>query len=124
MTLGGVQLELELADRAAARDRQRLNRPQRQRPWALDQVLLVKRAQLALGLPRRGAHPLRGALGATERHPREGEAPEQVVPVGVGPKQAAGSWVPGLFEQRPQRFELLRQDGGVDDEGLVPRLWA
>ena len=54
----GQEVELGVADPDVAGDRQRLDLPERQRPRALDVVLLVELAQLALaspGLARRRA---------------------------------------------------------------------
>ena len=90
MAVGGVQLELVVADRAAAGDGQRLDRAERERTGALDQQVLVELAQLALGFAGRCPQPLGGALGAAERDAGKGEPPEQVVPVAVRGQQPAG----------------------------------
>ena len=56
---------------------------------ALDVVLLVEVAQLALRRAGLGAQPRGGRLGHAERRVREGVAAEQVVPVAVGRQQPA-----------------------------------
>ena len=84
-----MQLELAPAQPAAPRDGQLLDRAQSQRPGALDQVLLIKRTQLPLGLPGGAAHSLRSALRAPQRSPSERERAQQVVPVAVRRKQPA-----------------------------------
>ena len=119
MPRGGVQLQLERADPAASGHGQRLHGGQGERPGALDQQILVEAAQLALGLARRGAHPRGGALGAAQREVGEREAPEQVIPVAVCRQQAARRREAGLPQERGQRLELLRQDRGVHEKGLI-----
>ena len=69
--------------------RQRLDLAERQRPLALDVVLVVERAQLALGRPGLGGQPRGGRLRAAERRAGEREAAEQVVPVAVRDEQPA-----------------------------------
>ena len=99
--------------------RQRLDLAERQRRRALDVVLLVEGAQLALR--RRRARPVRRAAVVSahaERRAGEREAPEQVVPVGVRGEQPADREA-GLLEHGRAGPRARRGDRRVDDEALV-----
>ena len=122
MPVGRVQLELAVTDGAAARDGQRLDRPEREWTVALDQQVFVEGAKLALSFAWRGPKALGGALGTAERDAGEGEPPEHVVPVAVRGKQSAGSGKPGLLDERRQGVQLVGKHGRVDHEGLCARL--
>ena len=114
----GVELELGRPDAAAAGDRQRLNLAEPERPAALDVVLVVEVAQRALGRPRLGTQALERRLRDSERRLREGQAPEQVVPVAVRGQQADDPEA-GLPGDLGQRLELAREDRRVDAERLA-----
>jgi hypothetical protein len=104
-----------------ARHGQRLDVAERQRPRALDVVLLVELAQLAGGHARLGPQPGRRGLRDAERDVGEHEAREQVVEVRVGGEQA-GQAPAHLREELADAVELLLVDRRVDDERLVPRV--
>ena len=69
----GQQLELGVADPDVAGDRQRLDLPERQRPRALDVVLLVELAQLALR-PRPARARRRAAVVSAQPSAASGNA--------------------------------------------------
>ena len=118
MPVGGLQLELVLADLDHARHRQPLRARQRERARALDVEALVEVAQLALGGAGRVHEAPRGGVGAAERRVGEGVAAEQVIPVGVRGQQPDDVEA-GLLGERRQQLELVRQDRRVDAERLV-----
>ena len=99
-------------------DRQRLDLAERQWTRARDVMRLVERAQLALSHSGLAREPRRAGLGHAHGGLREGEAPEQVVPVGVG-RQQPGDGEARLLDERRQGLELGRQHGRVDHERLV-----
>ena len=113
-----MQLDLLAADLDASGDGQRLDLAEAQRRRALDVVLLVELAQLALGGARLAGQAGGGRLRDAERSSGEGEPAEDVVPVAVGCEQAAGGEA-GLLQDGRQDLELVRVDGRVDDEALV-----
>jgi hypothetical protein len=95
-----------------------LDLTERQRRLALDVVLVVEGAQLALGRPGLGGQPGCGRLRAAEGRTGEREAAEEVVPVAVGDQEALRDELRLLHERR-QQLELVRVHGRVDDERLT-----
>ena len=97
---------------------QRLQRAKPERHRAIDGELFVEGAQGSLRLPGARGQTPRGALRAAERETREGEAPEQVVPVAVGRQQTAGRRELRLREQRREGLQLFWENGRVDHKRL------
>src|SRR6185437_6848312 len=93
-------------ERQSPRDRERLHGGERQRRAIVDVVVLVELAQFALGLTRLGSQATRGALAAPQRRPREGDPPQQVIPVRVCGEQPR-DWEPGMLEHARHRLELV-----------------
>jgi len=118
VAVGGVQLELLLADAAAPGHGEQLNRGERQRAATFEIELLVEGPQLSLCGAGLGAQALGGALGAAQRRLRKCKRAEQVIPVGMGRQQTVRRRKGRLLDQRRQQLELFRQDRRIDDERL------
>jgi hypothetical protein len=117
VALGRQQLELLGADLHRPGHRQRLHVAQRQRPRALDVVLLVELPQRALGVAGLGSQSRHRRLRRAEGGLGERQAAQDVVPVAVRAQQARQRPA-GLREDRRQRVELVLKDRRVDDEAL------
>ena len=118
VAVGGLELELAVADLDAARYVEPLGGRQGERPRPLDVELLVERPQLALGGARLVHQPGRARLRAAQRRLGKRVAAEQVVPVRVRGEQADDAEA-RLLGHRRQDLELVREDRRVDAEGLA-----
>ncbi len=117
MALRGVELQLLVAELEPAGHRQSLDLAECERPRARDVQLGVVVSQVALGGAGLAVEALHRRLAEAERQPREGEAPQQVIEVGVGGEQAVGLEA-GSGQQAGESVQLVREVGGVDHERL------
>jgi hypothetical protein len=118
VAVGRVQLELLGAELHAAGHRKTLHLPQRKRGRSLHVELIVVVAQRSLRRAGLAMEALHARLTESQREPREGESPEQVVEVRVCGEQGVRLEA-GTREQSRQRLELVGEVGRVDQHGLV-----